>query len=138
MRQLGEPERLEQRRQVHPEPAAVALAQAVPAADRVVLGRGPSASTVPSAAGFCSSAAPRATQSPCALSQACRSSIARRWYFSWVEPTWQTSAGGSAASSRYIVYSDVPGAVLSSHGSSLVPLPIASCRSLVVDGRDAA
>src|SRR3982751_2617302 len=33
--QLGEAELLEQRRQVHPEPPAVAVAQAVPAADRV-------------------------------------------------------------------------------------------------------
>ena len=33
---LGQPERLQERRQVHPEPAAVALAQPVPAADGVV------------------------------------------------------------------------------------------------------
>ena len=44
--------------------------------------------------------------------------MARRWYLSWVAPTWQTSAGGSADSSRHIVYSDVPGAVLSCQGSS--------------------
>src|SRR5688500_3117240 len=36
VRQLREPERLEQRRQVHPEPAPVALPEAVPSADRVV------------------------------------------------------------------------------------------------------
>ena len=29
--------------------------------------------------------------------------MARSWYFSVVEPTWQTSAGGSACSSRYMV-----------------------------------
>ncbi len=39
----------------------------------------PQASTVPSAAGFCSSALPSGIQSPCALSMACRSSIARSW-----------------------------------------------------------
>ena len=33
-------------------------------------------------------------------------------------------AGGSPASSRYIWYSDVPGGVLSTHGSALVPLPL--------------
>jgi hypothetical protein len=33
-------------------------------------------------------------------------------------------AGGSAASSRYIWYSEVPGGVFSTHGSSLVPLPL--------------
>ena len=37
------------------------------------------ASTVPSAAGFCSSALPSGIQSPCALSIACRSSSARSW-----------------------------------------------------------
>src|SRR6266550_7461983 len=37
----------------------------------------PQASTVPSAAGFCSSALPSGIQSPCFLSIACRSSIAR-------------------------------------------------------------
>src|SRR5687768_6950997 len=35
--QLREPERLEQRREVHPESPAIALAEAVPAADRVRL-----------------------------------------------------------------------------------------------------
>ncbi len=40
-------------------------------------------------------------------------------------PTWQTRAGGSADSSRYIVYSDVPGGVLSTHGSSRSPWPCA-------------
>jgi hypothetical protein len=49
--------------------------------------------------------------------------MARASYFSWVEPTWQTITGGPAASSRYIVYSEVPGGVLSTHGSALVPLP---------------
>jgi hypothetical protein len=33
-------------------------------------------------------------------------------------------AGGSAASSRHIWYSDVPGGVLRTHGSSLLPLPL--------------
>ena len=39
--ELGESERLEQRRDVHPEPAAVALALAVPTADGVVLAATP-------------------------------------------------------------------------------------------------
>ena len=37
------------------------------------------ASTVPSAAGFCSSALPRSIQSPCSFSIAWRSSSARSW-----------------------------------------------------------
>ena len=41
-------------------------------------GERPQASTVPSAAGFCSSALPSGIQSPCALSMACRSSMQRR------------------------------------------------------------
>jgi ABC-2 type transport system permease protein len=40
-------------------------------------GERPQASTVPSLAGFCSSALPSSIQSPCATSIACRSSIAR-------------------------------------------------------------
>src|SRR5215472_7679874 len=39
---LGQAERLQQRREVHAEPAAVPLAQAVPAADRVIRGPAPS------------------------------------------------------------------------------------------------
>ena len=38
-------------------------------------------------------------------------------------PKWQTIVGGSEESSRYIVYSDVPGGVFRTHGSSFVPLP---------------
>src|SRR6185437_14628874 len=83
----------------------------------------PHASTEPSGAGFCSSAPPSGIQSPWALSMAWRSSIARLSYLSCVPPTWQMMAGGSLASSMYIVYSEVPGGVLSSHGSALVPLP---------------
>src|SRR6185503_11990239 len=90
-----------------------------------LLSERPHASTVPSAAGFCSSAPPRSIQSPCFLSIAWRSSIARFWYLSCVPPTWQTMAGGSELSSIHIWYSDVPGGVLSCHGSSLVPLPLA-------------
>ena len=44
-------------------------------------------------------------------------------YMSVVLPTWQTIAGGSRSSSRYIVYSDDPGGVFSCHGSPLVPVP---------------
>jgi hypothetical protein len=57
------------------------------------------ASTVPSATGFCSSALPSNTQSPCALSIARRSSRQRRWYRNSVFPTCTTRAGGSAFSS---------------------------------------
>ena len=88
-------------------------------------GERPHASTVPSAAVFCSSAAPSGTQSPCSSSQACRSSIARSRYDRVVLPTTQTRAGGSAASSRYIRYSELPGGVLRTQGSSLVPDPVA-------------
>jgi hypothetical protein len=41
-----------------------------------------------------------------------------------VPPTWHTIAGGSAESSRHIWYSDVPGGVFRTHGSSFVPLPL--------------
>jgi hypothetical protein len=46
-------------------------------------------------------------------------------YRSWVPPTWHTSSGGSAEAPRYIWYSDTPGAVFSTQGSSLVPEPMA-------------
>src|SRR5450830_420343 len=38
--------------------------------------------------------------------------------------------GGSAASSLYIVYSEVPGGVFRTHGSPFVPLPIAMSHAL--------
>src|SRR4029079_17725393 len=85
----------------------------------------PHASTDPSGAGFCSSAPPRGTQSPCAFSQAWSSSIARASYRSFVPPTWQTIVAGSDASSRYIVYSDVPDGGFRIHGSSFVPVRVA-------------
>src|SRR5665213_565790 len=53
-----------------------------------------------------------------------RSSTADRWYVRVVEPTWQTSTGGSADSPRYIMYVELPGGVVSSHGSSLVPAAV--------------
>ena len=100
--ELDAAERLEQGWEVHPEAPAVAVAQPVEPAHRVV-GR----------------AAPRldgallrllllvgrteSTQSPCSSSQACRSSSACSRYLRVVEPTWHTRAGGSASSSRYIV-----------------------------------
>src|SRR6202165_2734584 len=65
-------------------------------------GERPHASTVPSAAGFCSSALPSGIQSPCFLSIAWRSSRHRRSYLSSVLPTVQTSAGGVRDSSLYI------------------------------------
>src|SRR2546430_16269648 len=83
----------------------------------------PHASTVPSAAGFCSSALPRGIQSPYFLSIASRSSIARRWYRSSVFPTTHTSAGGSASSALYMTYSERPLGVFSFQGFSLVPTP---------------
>src|SRR5665213_929527 len=87
------------------------------------LGDRPQASTVPSAAGFCSSALPRGIQSPCFLSIACRSSRQRRSYLSSVFPTTQTNAAGSNDSSLYIWYSDEPLGVVSCHGDCLVPDP---------------
>src|SRR3984893_2625667 len=86
-------------------------------------GERPQASTVPSAAGFCSSPLPSGIQSPFAFSMAWRSSMARSWYRSSVFPTRQTMAGGSSDSSRYIWYSDEPLGVFKSHGSSRVPVP---------------
>ena len=58
--------------------------------------------------------------------------MADRWYFSVVEPTTQTRAGGSASSSRYIVYADVPGGVVNCQGSCAVPVPAMS-RSVLLD-----
>src|ERR1700674_2707037 len=84
----------------------------------------PHASTVPSAAGFCSSALPRRIQSPCFLSIACRSSRARRVYRNSVLPTQTTIAGGVSVSSRYTLNSEVPGGVFRIQGCSLVPLPL--------------
>src|ERR1700730_9002071 len=84
----------------------------------------PQASTVPSVAGFCSSALPSGTQSPFAFSLLCRSSIARSWYRSSVLPTTHTSAGGLAASSLYISYADDPLGVVSFQGDCLVPAPV--------------
>ncbi len=44
-----------------------------------LLGDRPQASTVPSAAGFCSSALPSSIQSPCAFNILCKSSMQRKW-----------------------------------------------------------
>src|SRR6476661_10372134 len=79
-------------------------------------GERPHASTVPSTAGFCSSALPSGIQSPCFLSIVCKSSRQRRSYRSSVLPTVQTSAGGFNDSSLYIWYSDDPLGVVSCHG----------------------
>jgi len=57
---LGQAECLEDRRHVVAEPAAQALLQSIPAATGLS-GERPQASTVPSAAGFCSSALPSAS-----------------------------------------------------------------------------
>ena len=120
--QLRQAELLEQRRQVHAEATAVPFR--VPYQPPTGLASDlPQASTVPSGAGFCSSAPPSGTQSPCSPSHAARSSMARRWYLSWVLPTWHTRTGGSAASSRHIWYADPPLAVTSCQGSSRVPEP---------------
>src|SRR5687768_13709788 len=62
-------ESLQERRHVHPEATAIALAEAVPAADRVVLGAAPRLDGAV-LGGLCSSAAPRSTQSPCSTSHA--------------------------------------------------------------------
>ena len=93
VRQLDQPERLEQRRQVHPEPAAVALAQAVPAADRVVLGPAPALDRAVLGRLLlvgCAQVDPVALR----LEPGVQVVDRRRWYLSCVEPTWQTSAGG--------------------------------------------
>src|SRR5579864_7710666 len=90
----------------------------------------PQASTVPSLAGFCSSALPSSIQSPCCLSMSCKSLMQRRSYCNTVFPTVHTKMGGLCVSSLYMVYSDVPDGVLSSHGCSFVPfasvIPISS------------
>ena len=75
---LGEPERLEHRRDVVGEPPAQSLLEAVPAADRVVGGPAPGLHGA-FRRRLCSSALPSGTQSPAASSMACRSSMQRRW-----------------------------------------------------------
>src|ERR1700694_3581131 len=85
-------------------------------------GERPHASTVPSFAGFCSSALPSSIQSPCCLSISCRSLMQRRSYCNTVFPTVHTRIGGLCASSLYIVYPDAPDGVVSSQGCSFVPL----------------
>ena len=72
--------------EVYPEPAAIALADAVPTSDRIGLRPTPG---FDSAVGRGLQLIRRAerTQSACSTSHACRSSIARAWYFNSVEPT---------------------------------------------------
>ena len=101
--QLGQPELLQQRRQVHPEPPAVALAQPVPPADGVALVAPPRLDRAGRARPSARRPRRAAPSRPARAATRGRSSIALRWYFSVVVPTWQTRAGGSAASSRYIV-----------------------------------
>lgn len=120
---LGEAERLEQRRQVHGEPATVTVAQAVPPTDRIV--RGPAPRLDRAWPGLfllvgCSE------RDPVALRDKPRVQVldGRSLYLKVVEPTWQTRTGESA--SAYMVYSEVPGGVFSTHGSSLLPAPIVS------------
>ena len=90
----AQPERLEQRRQVHAEAAAVALAQAVPAADRVVRGPAPG---LDRAVGGRLLLVGRAERHP--VARAAQPGVqvldgAAGGSVSVVEPTWQTSAGG--------------------------------------------
>ena len=63
MGELDFAERFQERRQVHPETTAIAPAEAISSADRVVLGATPSFDGA-FLGGLCSSAAPRSTQSP--------------------------------------------------------------------------
>ena len=83
----------------------------------------PHASPVPGFAGFCSLALPSSTRSQRAFNIADRSPMARALYRRTVFPTMERSAGGSCASSRYTVYSDVRDGVLSTHGAAFVPGP---------------
>jgi hypothetical protein len=57
---------------VHAEAAAIALAEAVPSADRIAFGAAPRLDGA-LLGELCSSAAPSSTQSPCSTSHACRS-----------------------------------------------------------------
>ena len=105
------------------EPAAVALADAVPATDRV----GADAGAV----------RPCPARLPCSRRRRQRHPIALllepgvevvdrpRLISEARGPTWQASCGGSEASSRYIVKSLVPGRCFSCQGSSFVPEPVA-------------
>ena len=116
---LGQTKLLEQRGQVHAEPSPVALALSVPSADGVVRGTTPRL-TVPAAASFFSSAAPSGTQSPCSISHAWRSSMAASHMSACHRP------GRRAAGDPPIRHGhrelELPGGVVSSHGSSWVPV----------------
>src|SRR5215212_5410627 len=79
MGQLGLAESLEERRHVHAETAPIALTQAVPPADRIVLRAAPRVDGA-----FLGRhlflRAPRSTQPSCSTSHACRSSMHLSWY----------------------------------------------------------
>src|SRR5438876_4342017 len=84
----------------------------------------PQASTVPSTAGFCSSALPQRHPISVLRERRMKILMQRRSYRSSVLPTVTTSAGGVRLSSLYAENSAVPGGVFSSHGSAFVPLPL--------------
>jgi hypothetical protein len=75
---LGEPERLEHGRDVVAEPSPEALLEADQPPTGLSSER-PQVSTVPAAAGFCSSALPSGIQSRWSTSMAWRSSMQLRW-----------------------------------------------------------
>ena len=81
----------------------------------------PHASTVPSAAGFCSSALPSGTQSPRSREHRVQVVEAAQVVASWVLPTCTTSAGGSSVSSRYASNSELPARRLQLPGALAVP-----------------
>jgi hypothetical protein len=67
MGELDFAERFQERPQVHPKTTAIAPAEAIPSANRVVLGVTTSFNGA-YLGGLCSSAAPRSTQPPCSTS----------------------------------------------------------------------
>jgi hypothetical protein len=126
MLQLRDLQFFQHGRNVHPEPPTQALFKPYHPPTGFFDER-PQASTVPSAAGFCSSALPNSIQSPCFLSIECRSLMHLKSYFNCVLPTCTTRAGGFDVSSRYASNSEVPGGVFRCQGFSFVPL-FANCR----------
>jgi len=122
--QLGEAERLEQGWQVHPEAPAQTLLQPVPATDRIVFRAAPGLDGAGCGGLLLVGRAERypitALLQPCMQIIYCTELIAELGRADDADERRR-----SADSSRYIRYSEVPGGVRRTQGSSLVPEPAA-------------
>jgi hypothetical protein len=119
MGEFGEPECLQQGRQVHPEPAAIAVTQAIPATDRIVRGSSPCLDSARHGRFFLIRGAER---HPVTVPGQPGMQV-----LDGLEAILQRGGAhvadesGSPPSSLYMVYGEVPGGVVSTHGSCFVP-----------------